>query len=106
MKVGYPLPCNLRAIKLSSCPNKQHRLSSWGDVVVGVWAGRRHSLRVYLVKGAIHAHCGPEPCQLLVLPETCQDGRQGSRTEIGRAERDNGADVLDSNAVSLGGFQA
>lgn len=67
---------------------------------------QQHSLRVYLVDGAIHAHRGPEAHQLLILPEASQDGRQGCRTEIGRAEGDDGADMLDRNAVGLRRLQA
>ena len=48
-----------------------------------------------LVECAVHAHRGAEPHQLLVLPEACQDGCQGGCAEIGRAEGDDGADVLD-----------
>ena len=71
-----------------------------------MWAGGQHSLGVNLVERAVHAHRGPEPRQLLVLPEACQDGCQGGCTEIGRAEGDDGADVLDRNAVCIRRFQA
>lgn len=61
---------------------------------------------MYFVEGSIHAHCGAEPGQLLILSEACQDGSQSSSTEVGRAERDDGAHLLDGNAVRLRGVQA
>ena len=47
-----------------------------------MWAGGQYSLGVDLIECAVHAHRGPEPYQLLVLPEACQDGCQGGCAEI------------------------
>lgn len=84
-------------------PGKQHVWREHGDC-----SGRLgpHSLRVDLVERAVHAHRGPQPHQLLALPEARQDGRQGRRAQVGRAEGDDGADVLDRDAVGLRGVQA
>lgn len=71
-----------------------------------VWAGGQHSLGVDLVERAVHAHCGPEPHQLLILPEACQDGCQSGCAEIGGAEGDDGTDVLDRNAICIRRLQA
>lgn len=91
----------------SSPKEKQHSSSELGLCLGAEGVGRRqHSLRVYLVECAVHAHRGPEPCQLLVLPQACQDGGQGRGTEVGRAEGDDGADMLHGYAVGLRRLQA
>lgn len=54
-----------------------------GRLVCGGCGRRQHSLRVYLVDRAVHAHCGAEPRQLLVHPEARQDGCQGRCTQVG-----------------------
>lgn len=73
---------------------REHWDPALGRLVRGAWVGRGHSLRVYLVEGSVHAHRGPEPRQLLVLPQACEDSRQGRGAEVGRAEGDDSAGVM------------
>lgn len=53
----------------------------------------------------IHSHSGLKGLQLLVFSDPCEDGSQGGSNQISRSEGDDGADVLDSDAVIIRGIK-
>lgn len=53
------------------------------------------------IESPINPNSGSHPQQLFILHEAGEDGCQGGGTEVGRAEGDDGADMLNSNTVLL-----
>lgn len=59
-----------------------------------------------LVKRPVDTNRGPQPGDALVISEAIQDGAQRCSHQVGRAERDDGAHVLDGDAVDIGRLHA
>lgn len=59
---------------------------------------------MHLVKRAVNPHCGAETANSLIVAELVQDGPQSSSHQVCRAERNNRAHMLDSDAVFMGGL--
>lgn len=55
-----------------------------------------------LVKRPVDTNRGPQPGRALVIAKAIQDGGQRRSHQVGRAEWDDGAHVLDRNAVVIG----
>lgn len=59
---------------------------------------------MHLVKGAINPHGGAQAAHSLVVPQLVKDGTQSGSHQVGRAEGDDCAHVVDGDAVFVGGL--
>lgn len=59
-----------------------------------------------LVKRPVDTNRGPQPGDALVIPKAVQDGAQRCSHQVGGAERDDGAHVLDRNTVVVRWFHS
>lgn len=66
----------------------------------------RHSLRVQLVQGAVHAHSDLQVLQPLVFPPLLHDGSHACATELGRPTGHRSTHLLHHDAVLTRAVQA